>query len=391
MATQYDPIAKDESLNTTELTPRNIADVLAEELANIVTALGGGSLEDLNDVAIVTPSNGQTLKYNSTTQKWENANDAGGHTIYDPDETAMTQRAGLGFTDAHVSDNSGDDRTDISLVEAISKTDWDNLDPTDPSNNGLYEINDPNNSPILTASEVGYGTETVKDALDGVSPILRAKNWGSITSLAEIETFLNDHDVASGKFTDLAVGDYLTIGGYTCYIAGFDTEYNKGDTALSDHHISFIANFGKSKMNTSVTTSGGYEGASTMQSFLSTKAGELDDIVSTHLKSRQCRTSTSTSGGKSNAWGWNAHKLTLLTDIQVFGSLMIGNYFDVGEGYEKLPIFNKTHPVKLFGRNTMWLRGVESSSNYCSISEYGYANGNGAANELTTVALFVIG
>ncbi len=39
MATQYDPIAKDESLNTTEQTPRNIADVLAEGLKGIEDAL----------------------------------------------------------------------------------------------------------------------------------------------------------------------------------------------------------------------------------------------------------------------------------------------------------------------------------------------------------------
>ena len=169
MATQYDPIAKDESLNTTELTPRNIADVLAEGLDDIVSALGGGSLEDLNDVAIVTPSNGQTLKYNSTTQKWENANDAGGHTIIDPDGTSMTQRAGLAFVDAHVSDDAVNDETEIEIVEAISKTDWDNLDPTDPSNNGLYEINDPNNSPIFDASMVAYGNGTVDDALDGLT------------------------------------------------------------------------------------------------------------------------------------------------------------------------------------------------------------------------------
>lgn len=168
MATQYDPIAKDESLNTTELTPRNIADVLAEELARIVTALGGGSLEDLNDVAIVTPSNGQTLKYNSTTQKWENANDAGGHTIYNADEQAMHQRAGLGFTDAHVSDNSGDDRTDISIVEGISKTDWDDLDPTDPSNNGLYEITEPNNTPILDDTQIAHGNSTVNAAINAI-------------------------------------------------------------------------------------------------------------------------------------------------------------------------------------------------------------------------------
>lgn len=39
MATQFDPIAKDESLNTTEATPRNIADVLAEGLKGIEDAL----------------------------------------------------------------------------------------------------------------------------------------------------------------------------------------------------------------------------------------------------------------------------------------------------------------------------------------------------------------
>ena len=42
MAVQYDPIAKDESLNTTELTPRNLADVLAQELGYIAAAIGGG-------------------------------------------------------------------------------------------------------------------------------------------------------------------------------------------------------------------------------------------------------------------------------------------------------------------------------------------------------------
>ena len=47
MATQFDPIAKDESLNTTEVTPRNIADVLAEELSAIGQAIAGGSGESV--------------------------------------------------------------------------------------------------------------------------------------------------------------------------------------------------------------------------------------------------------------------------------------------------------------------------------------------------------
>lgn len=43
MAVQYDPIAKDESLNTTEGTSRNIADVLAQELSGIASAISSGS------------------------------------------------------------------------------------------------------------------------------------------------------------------------------------------------------------------------------------------------------------------------------------------------------------------------------------------------------------
>ena len=41
---------------------------------------GGGSstLSGLTDVDLSSPTNGQVLKYNSTTQKWENANESGG-------------------------------------------------------------------------------------------------------------------------------------------------------------------------------------------------------------------------------------------------------------------------------------------------------------------------
>ena len=39
---------------------------------------GGGDLEDLGDVNITTPTNGQVLKYDSGTQKWINSNGGGG-------------------------------------------------------------------------------------------------------------------------------------------------------------------------------------------------------------------------------------------------------------------------------------------------------------------------
>lgn len=44
---------------------------------------GGGAtdLDDLTDVDITTPSNGQILKYNNSTSKWENANESQGTTV----------------------------------------------------------------------------------------------------------------------------------------------------------------------------------------------------------------------------------------------------------------------------------------------------------------------
>lgn len=83
MATVTKPIALDESLNTTEATPRNIADVLAEGIGDLIHAVSQIApqtvydLDDLGDVDITSPSNGQVLKYNGTSQKWENGTGGG--------------------------------------------------------------------------------------------------------------------------------------------------------------------------------------------------------------------------------------------------------------------------------------------------------------------------
>ena len=131
MATQYDPIAKDESLNTTESPSRNVADVLAEELQNIAQAIGGGG--------------GQ-----------------GGHTIVDASDTDMPQRASLQFVDAGVTDDAVDDVTKIEIVQEISAESDLNSAP-----DGVYQGTwDEDPSDVLTADMVGYGSGTVKDALD---------------------------------------------------------------------------------------------------------------------------------------------------------------------------------------------------------------------------------
>ena len=45
---------------------------------------GASALNDLSDVTLASPSNGQVLKYNSTTGKWENADESGGGGGFEP-------------------------------------------------------------------------------------------------------------------------------------------------------------------------------------------------------------------------------------------------------------------------------------------------------------------
>lgn len=72
MAEVTKPIALDESFNTTESTPRNTADVLAEGLDAIANAIPAKSLNDLSDTDITTPQANQVLAYDG--DKWVNSN-----------------------------------------------------------------------------------------------------------------------------------------------------------------------------------------------------------------------------------------------------------------------------------------------------------------------------
>ena len=58
MATVYAPIAKDESINTTESPSRNIADVLAQELSGIASAISSGA--SIASYVLHCPTSGYT-------------------------------------------------------------------------------------------------------------------------------------------------------------------------------------------------------------------------------------------------------------------------------------------------------------------------------------------
>lgn len=96
MATVTKPLALDESIKTTEQTPRNVADVLAQGLDAIGQAIASGS-------------------------------GSGGHVIEDTNGTALTQRADLQFVGVYTEDDSANDRTKVNVVRTMTKAQMDAL------------------------------------------------------------------------------------------------------------------------------------------------------------------------------------------------------------------------------------------------------------------------
>jgi hypothetical protein len=224
----------------------------------------------------------------------------------------------------------------------------------------------------------------------------RCKNHGTFSTLAQVEAFLTSHNVSSGYPTDIMIGDIFTLQvsssvSYTVWIAGINTEVYKGNDKLSTRHISCIADFGYSAMNSTDTTVYGYNGATSMQTFLDAKATELSSICGSHLLSRKVILSNAVTGGAAAGWGWYSKQLTLLSEIQLFGSIQWGNSFDIGDGFEKLPIFNNLNPLAMFGREDIWLRAVHSSTEFSCLHHHGYAAYYPASTGFKAVALFCLG
>ena len=205
MATVTEPIALDKSLNTTEASPRNLADVLAEGIGDLVSAISQiapqttyDELDKLNDVQITSVTSGQVLKWNGS--KWVNANESGGsggHTIEDSTGTALTQRTNLQFDDLSVTDDSVNDATVVSASGKADKTNLSTISATGSYNN--------------TGSTIKAGTYFY---LDGV--LKRAKtdisNGASFTT-SNMES--GDSSLNTFSSTVYSLGTYTEQ--YTCY------------------------------------------------------------------------------------------------------------------------------------------------------------------------------
>ncbi len=221
--------------------------------------------------------------------------------------------------------------------------------------------------------------------------IYRGKDLTSYFDSGEMSTA-----IASGKFTDIYIGDYITKKitiddtTYTVKweVADLDYYYQVGDTACTAHHVVLFPSTTVQvnvKMNDTNDTTGAYVG-SKMWTEQMPKYQEAiiaafgDSHVLKHreiLSNAMTATVDSMAGagwvGASTNWAWTDVYVNIPNEPMIYGcTAFSSSAFDVGEANKQFALmrfdrFNK-------GRKWFWLRAVASGARFCGATDGGHAD-----------------
>ncbi|MDD5833742.1 MAG: hypothetical protein PUD00_00730 [Treponema berlinense] len=199
-------------------------------------------------------------------------------------------------------------------------------------------------------------------------------------------------------------GQYQTTGSQYVTIAGLDTMMNNGDqgSGITYHHAVMVAgqgfggtqHFGRSRMNATNTTEGGYK-ASEMNTLV------LGDVVSAgstaadatinqqlyaefgaHLKTTRELVSNainatgynrfgSATGCASN-WEWISAQAILMSEVEAYGSIAWSSSgYDTGNANRQLPLFAFSKQAQNNRTAWYWLKAIASAAFFCRANDYG--------------------
>ena len=245
--------------------------------------------------------------------------------------------------------------------------------------------------------------------------IFRGKDLTSVYTVEQI-----CQKISAGTFEDLYIGDYfdVTINGegsevVRCILAGFDTYLHNGDASFEAHHAVIVTKNCLNtlhQMNPTNTTEGGFVGSAMWTEVLPIYNTAFGNVFGSHLLSHRTllpnainATGNSNAGagfvGCSSNWAWTDTQLSLLSEIQVYGSnVFSSSFYDTGCDNLQLPLFALDPTAKVCGkggtgsgRQWYWLRNVASAAYFAGVDHIGYSGYSDASGSGGVRPLFLIG
>lgn len=229
-------------------------------------------------------------------------------------------------------------------------------------------------------------------------------------------------------FEDIFVGDYFKMsrpisaknpdssqqltGSQYVTIAGIDTMWGNGDnTTMQYHHLVMVPgqgtsgsfHFGRSRMNPTNTTVGGYVGSEMNTTVIGAVATEgstdTDATINqqlyaefgNHLKTTRELLSNSINANGSNMFGdtsgcannlaWESYQAVLMSEVEVYGSTVWSSSgYDIGNASLQLPLFRFDKKFINNRSSWYWLKGIASASFFCHCGYGGDACYGGASD-----------
>lgn len=281
---------------------------------------------------------------------------------------------------------------------------------------------------LLIKQAIAQIPEAIRSNVDHNIPRKEPKDITSYVTDGSIYKRLNGTDGYS-LYEDLYVGDYFqmsrAISAYnqnsqyqatgTDYvtIAGIDWYMRDGDADLNYHHLVMVPgkgfdtsgaqHFGRSRMNSSNDTTGGYV-ASEMHTTTIGAVASSGSTASTatinqqlyaefgsHLKTTKELLSNAMdssrynrfgqASGATSGWAWTACQAVLMSEIEVYGSIVFSSSGqDSGNACRQLPLFAHSKVAQNNRSAWYWLKDIASAAYFCNCSDSGTANYGSASN-----------
>ena len=257
-----------------------------------------------------------------------------------------------------------------------------------------------------TGSTLGGSSQSVKAAIDLICSNVIADGAGAHNSIYRGKyigasvTNAQWTAIGNGKFTDLFIGDYWTIGNVNYRIADFDYWYRYGDTECTKHHIVIVPDTNMLNgngstthwMNATDTTVGAYVGSDfytgnnsnngkeTILSAINTAFGAA------HILEHREYLKNAVSNGYESAGAWYDSKVEIPTEEMVYGTKEFKNIMNgtaIPANYTtdhgQLALFRLEHS-RICNRAHWWLRDVVSGSLFADVYYYGGCGNYGASH-----------